>query len=196
MSGLGGSRAQQYARLRYVANNQRFCVLPAGRVANLASAVLARVLRRLASDYLAAYGHRVVAVETFTDPARHSGACYAAAGFASVGYTLGFGRGGGRYHHHGQPKRVWLRPLHRHATKVLSAPFEHPLLARSETYMADLNSLGFCGVDGGLLEAFEAMSDPRKRRGVRHKIASIMTMCVAAALMGAQSFTAIAEEIA
>jgi Domain of unknown function (DUF4338) len=35
---------------------------------NLASAVLSRVLRRLAGDYLAVYGHRVLAVETFTDP--------------------------------------------------------------------------------------------------------------------------------
>jgi len=28
---LGWSREQQYARLKHVANNQRFCVLPAGR---------------------------------------------------------------------------------------------------------------------------------------------------------------------
>jgi hypothetical protein len=31
------------------------------------------VLRRLADDYLAVYGHRVLAVETFTDPARRRG---------------------------------------------------------------------------------------------------------------------------
>ena len=193
---VGWSRQQQYARLRHVANNQRFCVLPDGRVGNLASAVLARVLHRLGGDYLAVYGHRVVAVETFTDPDRHRGACYAAAGFAAVGQTLGFGRSGGRYHHHGSPKQVWVRPLHRHARQMLAAPFDHPLLARSERCMADLNALALSGVDGGLLEAFAAMSDPRKRRGIRHKIASIMTMCVAGALSGAQSFTAIAEAVA
>lgn len=65
---LGWSRQQQYARLIHVANNQRLCVLPAGRRVNLASAVLARVLRRLSDDYLAVYGHRVLVVETFTDP--------------------------------------------------------------------------------------------------------------------------------
>jgi len=43
---LGWSRVQQYARLRHVVNNQRFCVLPGGRRRNLASAVLARALRR------------------------------------------------------------------------------------------------------------------------------------------------------
>src|SRR5664280_921957 len=77
-------------------NNQRFCVLPAGGRPNLASAVLSRVLRRLAGDYLAVYGHRVLAVETFTDPARHTGACYAAANFVLLGETLGYARSAGR----------------------------------------------------------------------------------------------------
>jgi hypothetical protein len=49
---LGWSREQQYSRLKHVANNQRFCVLPAGRRPNLASAVLSRVLSRLSGDYL------------------------------------------------------------------------------------------------------------------------------------------------
>jgi hypothetical protein len=39
---LGWSRELQYARLRHVVNNQRFCVLPAGQRDNLASAVLSR----------------------------------------------------------------------------------------------------------------------------------------------------------
>ena len=82
---LGWSREQQYVRLRHVVNNQRFCVLPAGRELNLASAVLARTLRRLPADYLAVYGHRVMAVETFTDPARHAGACDKASNFAWLG---------------------------------------------------------------------------------------------------------------
>ncbi|HUK71928.1 MAG TPA: Druantia anti-phage system protein DruA, partial [Streptosporangiaceae bacterium] len=59
---LGWSREQQYARLVHVANNQRLCVLPGGRRPNLASAVLARLLRRLSDDYLAVYGHRVLLV--------------------------------------------------------------------------------------------------------------------------------------
>ena len=48
---IGWSREQQKRRLRYVVNNQRFCVLPETRVANLASAVLSRALRRLSGDY-------------------------------------------------------------------------------------------------------------------------------------------------
>jgi hypothetical protein len=100
---LGWSREQQYARLRHVVNNQRCCVLPAGRRPNLASVVLSRVLARLSGDYLAAYEHRVLAVETFTDPARHTGACYAAANFQPLGSTLGYSRSAGAYHHHGHP---------------------------------------------------------------------------------------------
>ena len=189
---VGWSREQQYARLRHVANNQRFCVLPQGRRPNLASAVLSRVLRRVGSDYLAVYGHRVVAVETFTDPARHSGACYAAANFTPVGHTLGFSRSAGSYHHHGNPKRVWMRPLHRDAAGILSAAFAHPLLSRWEDHVVDVNAMPLVG-EGGLLAAFGRLTDPRKKRGIRHQVAAVLTMAVAAALTGAQSFTAIAE---
>ena len=180
---IGWSREQQYARLVYIANNQRFCVLPEGRAPNLASAVLARALRRLPGDYLAVYGHRVLAVETFTDAARHTGACYKAASFVPVGVTLGYGRSAGRYHHHGNPKRVWLRPLHRRAAAVLSAPFDHPLLARKENRpVIDLNALPFTGERASLLEALAKVSDPRKKRGIRHQIAATLTMVAAAGL--------------
>jgi Druantia protein DruA/DDE_Tnp_1-associated len=192
---VGWDRTQQYARLRHIANNQRFCVLPAGRVPNLASAVLARTLRRLGEDYLAAYGHRVVAVETFTDPARHSGACYAASNFTPVGHTLGFSRSAGSYHHHGNPKRVWMRALRRGAAAMLAAPFDHPLLIRSDTGHVDVNGLVLAG-SGGLLSTLEDLVDPRARRGVRHRVAPVLAMAVVAGLAGAQSFTALAREVA
>jgi hypothetical protein len=169
---LGWSREQQYARLRHVANNQRFCVLPAGRRPNLASAVLSRVLARLSSDYLAAYGHRVLAVETFTDPARHTGACYAAANFQQVGSTLGYSRSAGAYHHHGNSKRVWMYRLHR-----------------------DVSTLELGG-QGGLLDALRELSDPRSKRGIRHQIASTLTMVAAATISGARSFRSVADYVA
>lgn len=71
-------------------------VLPPGRQPNLAFAVLARALSRLGRDYRAVYGHRVLAVETFTGPARHTGACYAAANFRPLGLTGGYARSAGR----------------------------------------------------------------------------------------------------
>ncbi|MGB8381612.1 MAG: Druantia anti-phage system protein DruA [Dermatophilaceae bacterium] len=179
---VGWSREQQYARLQHVINNQRFCVLPAGRRPNLASAVLARVLRRVGADYLAVHGHRVVAVETFTDPSRHTGACYAAANFRLVGDTVGFSRIAGSYHHHGRRKRAWLYLLRKDAPELLSSTFPHPLLSRKEQ-VADLNTLALAG-DGGLLGALEKLTDPRAKRGVRHHVAAILTMTAAATLAG------------
>ncbi len=195
---IGWTREQQYARLIHVANNQRFCMLPAGRVPNLASAVLGRALRRLSDDYLAVYGHRVLAVETFTDPARHTGACYKAANFQPVGQTLGYGRSAGRYHHHGSIKRVWLRPLHRHAAGILSAPFDHPLLTREEAcVIVDLNMLPLSGGRASLLEALQWVSDPRARRGIRHSIASTLAMVAAAGLSGSgRSFRSAGDFVA
>jgi GNAT superfamily N-acetyltransferase len=194
---IGWTREQQYARLIHIANNQRFCVLPAGRRHNLASAVLARVLRRLPADYLAAYGHRVLAVETFTDPARHTGACYAAANFRQVGDTLGYRRSAGTYRHHGSPKRVWIRPLYRNAVPVLSAPFDHPLLTREEPRVIDLNALPLAGDRASLLEVLGGLTDPRARRGIRHKVAATLTMVTAAGLSGyGRSFRSAADFIA
>jgi hypothetical protein len=45
----------------------------------------------------------------------------------------------------------------------------------------------------GLLPVLAAVSDPRARRGVRHRLAVILGLAVCAVLAGARSFTAIAE---
>lgn len=193
---LGWSRQQQYARLIHVANNQRFCVLPAGRIPNLASAVLSRVLRRVSQDYLSVYGHRVLAVETFTDPARHTGACYAAANFQLVGQTLGYARSAGAYHHHGHVKRVWVYPLYRNAPAILAAAFDHPLLCCKDSHVIDLNALPVGG-PGGLRAALEKLSDPRAKRGIRHQVATTLTMVVAAGLSGCgRSFRSVGDFVA
>ena len=101
---LSWSDAQRYRRLRYLTNNQRFCVLDEHRRQNLASEVLAKTLHRLSSDFEARWRHPVIAVETFTDPARHLGTCYKASNFTLLGTTSGFGRRAGRFVHHGAKK--------------------------------------------------------------------------------------------
>ena len=45
----------------------------------------------------------------------------------------------------------------------------------------------------GLLEAIRQVPDPRQRRGVRHAIAGVLAVALAATLAGARSFVAIAE---
>lgn len=46
---------------------------------------------------------------------------------------------------------------------------------------------------GDLLSCLATVSDPRKRRGVRHGWASLLTVAAAAVLPGARSLTAIGE---
>jgi DDE_Tnp_1-associated len=45
----------------------------------------------------------------------------------------------------------------------------------------------------GLLAVLAKVTDPRHRRGVRHRLAAILNLAVCAVLAGARSFTAIAE---
>jgi len=45
----------------------------------------------------------------------------------------------------------------------------------------------------GLLQCLAKVTDPRKRRGVRHSITGIVALALAATLAGAQSFVAIGE---
>jgi hypothetical protein len=47
-----------------------------------------------------------------------------------------------------------------------------------------------------LLEHLARVPDPRKRRGVRHSLSSVLAAAIAAVMAGAQSFTAIGEWIA
>jgi hypothetical protein len=186
---------QRFRRLRYVTNNQRYCVLGDHRRKNLASAVLARSLRRLSGDYLTRWGHPVVMVETFVDPARHLGTCYLSSGFSVIGETSGFSRSGsrqgGRAVRNSNPKLCLARALRSDAYAVLASNFDHPALEGSH-HMIDLNTLDFDG-ERGLLFALEEMTDHRKPRGFRHSLSSILVIAIAAVLAESKSVAAIGE---
>lgn len=191
------SDEQRHRRLRYITNNQRFCVLDSHRRPNLASRVLALALRRLSADFEARWGHPVVMVETFTDPGRHLGTCYKASNFTELGTTSGYGRKAGRFVHHGGPKAYWFRLLRRDALGLLTADFDHPSLSSRSTVSAvDLNRLDLDSVEGGLLGRLETVPDPRKRRGIRHRLAPILAIATLATLRGATSLRAIGETAA
>src|SRR5664280_2885163 len=191
---IGWSPAVRYRRLRFVANNQRFCILPAGRYPNVASAVLGASLRRLAADWEVAWGHRVVLVETFTDPQIHPGTCYQATNFKVIGETSGWRRNKGSFVHHGRIKHVWVHPLHRVAASILSSTFDHPIIAANprRSPVIDCNTLDFDS-DIGLLARLSELPEHRMARGIRHSTASVIAVAVVAVLSGARSFTAIGE---
>ena len=94
---IGWGKSQQWRRLRYIANNMRFLILPGERRPNLASQILGANLRRLSGDWQAVFGHPIVLAETFVDP-DFQGTCYRAAGWQKLGKTQGYGRNGGRYY--------------------------------------------------------------------------------------------------
>ena len=189
---IGWSPEVQFRRLRFVASNQRFCVLPAGRRPNAASAVMSRVLHRLSSDWVEAWGHPVLLVETFVDPSRHVGTCYGASSFLRVGTTAGFGRRSGRYVAHGQAKDVYVKPLHRRSVAALAAAFDHPLLLadpRSAVASIDFNTADL----SSLVERLATITDPRDRRGVRHSFSSTLLFVACATLAGHKSLLAMSE---
>ncbi len=189
---VGWSAQTQRRRLRFVASNQRFCVLPGGRRQNAASAVMARALRRLSSDWVIAWGHPVLLVETFVDPSRHFGTCYAASSFQRVGTTSGYARRSGRYVAHGQVKDVYLKALHRRGVELLAGAFDHPLLLAdpgSSLALIDFNTADL----SSLAHRLDQLTDPRDRRGVRHSFAATLVLVACATLAGHKSLVAMSE---
>lgn len=191
---IGWTPWLKFRRLHLIANNVRFLVLPQCHRPNLASQILARNLQRLSEDWERYYGHPILLVETFVDAARFRGTCYLAAGWQVLGTTRGFGKHGPGYVAHGQPKLVFVRPLHRQAPQSLTAPFLPPFHSsrKENLFMLDINRLPLEG-EGGLIEMLRTLVDPRKARGIRHPLVTVVAIAVCAALSGARSFNAVAE---
>lgn len=109
---IGWDEPTKRKNLHLTVNNTRFLILPWVRIKYLASKVLSLSLRRLRADWETTYGHPVYLAETFVDMARFNGTCYKAANWIKVGQTKGSAKKGNHYHYHGQPKEIYLYPLH------------------------------------------------------------------------------------
>ena len=186
---IGWSRILQYQRLHLLANNSRFLVLPDARRPHLASRVLGLSLARLSADWCTAYGHPLLLAETFVDPARFQGTCYAAANWRCVGQTRGFAKLNNRYVEHGQPKTVWLYPLHRHACARLQDPHPHPSWNRSMSNV----TLSPPQLDSLLACLRTKIKDHRRAAGRRHPLPTLVAIATAAVLAGAKSYEGIAD---
>ncbi len=189
---IGWDDETRQKRLHLVANNVRFLMLDAaGRQKNLASKVLSLNLRRVASDYQSIHGHPVLVAETFVDVSRYRGSCYRAANWRYVGLTRGYGKRGGSWQHHGQPKAVYVYPLRADAPEILSGtllPADFAAFDRE----GSMDALKEFPIEG-LMQLIRRVDDPRKPRGVRHPCAVIVGIAVCAVLCGARSFQAIAD---
>lgn len=116
---VGWDEATKRRRLRFVANNVRFLILPWVRVQHLASRVLALTLRRLSADWQQVWKHPLYLAETFVDTRRFRGTCYRAANWLYLGETAGRSKRGNQYAHGGTPKALFVYPLRRQATRWL-----------------------------------------------------------------------------
>jgi len=192
---IGWEEKIKLQRLKFVTNNARFLILPWVRVPQLASRVLGCNLKRLSADWRARYGHGILLAETFVDPSRFRGTCYRAANWTYLGQTRGMGRSAAGYKAHGQPKGLFVYPLHARAQQILAAPFPSPEImeeGRMAGLSIDVNRLPLEG-HGGLIEALRDIGDPRKARGIRHPFASVMALAALATLSGMRNYEAIAE---
>jgi hypothetical protein len=191
---IGWDQHLHYRRLHLIANNIRFLILPDCHQPNLASRLLAMNLKRLSGDWIQYHGHPVLLAETFVDCARFRGTCYRAAGWQELGRTRGYSKRNHRYWHNGSPKLIFVRPLVADAASHLCAPFLSPVALNSQEDkpMIDVNRLPL-EQEGGLMPLLYNIADPRKRRGVRHSVATVVAIAICAALSGARGFCAIAE---
>lgn len=187
--------AQVAQRRHLLAQNSRFLVLAApGRWPNLASRVLKLVCQRLPDDWREHFGYPVLAVETFVDPQQFRGTCYKAAGWEPLGPTKGLGRNWQDYYTDCRhPKELWVRPLSATALEQLRAPELpgeladpiRPLPPACPVATGELDSLYQCFRWG--------VTDHRKRKGVRHKLACCLTIIALATAAGCKGPHAIAE---
>lgn len=181
---IGWSYRQQYRRLRFLANNTRYCVLPGWNRPNIASRVLALCERRLSYDWIEAFGHPIVLLETFVD-AHHRGTVYLAANWFYVGQTRGFRRIPGGYSattH--EPKKIFLRTLHPQARERLcEASFDPNTEGSKQVLKAEhLRALP---------QFFGSVPDPRRVAGRRHPLNAVLAIAAGAYLCGARDCKAV-----
>ena len=107
---IGWDRSLQFGRLHLVSNNSRF-LIPPGAPRNLGSRVQSLCARRIVHDWPARFGHELLLLKTFVDPARFHGTVYRAANWIEAGLTRrparpGTNQGAGRAHAAGPPWRA------------------------------------------------------------------------------------------
>ena len=186
---IGWSARQRARRLHMVVNNARFLVFPdRHKLPNLASRVLALALHRLSDDWAQRYGHPVLLVESFVDTSRFQGTCYKACGFKPVGSSAGFARASRDFYlEHGQPKQLFLRPIHHRGREILRQARLPEALAAHEAVKAGPCSLKAPALHD-LCQRLRALRDTRCGHGLYHRKAPVLAMAAVCTLMGGSGF--------
>lgn len=185
---IGWNFRYQFDRLKLVANNSRFLILPEWHYPNLGSKVLSLCRQRIAGDWQTYFGQPLLLMETFVDPARYHGTVYRAANWVCLGLTQGFRRTSEGYSANaGSPKLVFVHPLRHDARARLARPILDPVYRTGAPKMmltADQMRT--------LPDFFNDIPDPRREEGRRHRLPVVLGIAAAATLCGMRGYKAIA----
>jgi hypothetical protein len=186
---IGWDFRSQYGRLKLIANNSRFLILPDWHRPNIGSRVLSLTERRVAADWQTRFGHRLLLLETFVDSGRFHGGVYRAANWMELGLTRGYRRTRKGYSAEADvPKRVFVRPLCRDARAHLTG--------------ANRDCFQLTGVSKIMLNAeqmrllpqcFKTITDPRRSQGRRHPLSVVLGISAGATLCGMRGYKAISD---
>ena len=105
---IGWDESTRLSKLQHVLSNNRFLILPWIRVRNLASHILAKILRQLREDWEKQYEVTPYMVETFVDREKYLGTCYIAANWIYLGVTKGYSRQRNTFVYHGHKKDIYV----------------------------------------------------------------------------------------
>ena len=183
-------------RRHLIAQNSRFLVrVNAHAYPNLASCILGQVARRIRQDWQQAFGHPVLAMETFIDPQRFRGTCYQAAGWQRLGRTRGCKRSYQDFYEDAQhPKELWMRALSDQDLRWLRQP-ELPEELRAPGAQAPPPP---CPVPTPALDSLwhhfhHHVQDYRDPHGLRHPLPAILMIIALALCAGCHGPEAIGE---
>lgn len=185
---IGWDFTSQYGRLKLIANNSRFLILPDWHHPNVGSRVLSLMQRRLVRDWQARFGHPVLLLETFVDPERFYGGVYRASNWTELGLTQGYRRTRAGYSaQHQAPKRVFVYPLCRNPQALLTKADRAQLqLTGKPNIMLTADQMRI------LPDFFNDIPDPRSRSGRRHRLSVVLSIAAGATLCGMRGYKAMA----
>lgn len=192
---VGWTCEQRKRRLKFIAQNRRFLILPEASEKNMASRILGQCAKRLADDWRLVYGHPVLVIETFVDPQRFEGTCYRAAGWVPLGLTAGVQRIKRDYYEMGgSPKQLFVKSLRHDAHELLCAD-EWPKAWQKHEVRLVASSPLKTRHGRSLYQAFNDVPEFRRTRGLRHKMPAVLACVACAVLAGAKGISEMAEII-
>lgn len=184
---IGWDYRHQFDRLKLIANNSRFLILPDCHHKNLGSQVLAHCRRRIQRDWVIRFGYPILLLETFVDPTRFHGTVYRASNWIEAGKTKGYRRSGKGYSKKVHTRKlVFLQPLQRNSCQLLSQP-----ILQQRYHSGRVRMKLRAHHQASLYDYFREIDDPRRAQGRKHPLPAVLALVAAAILCGMRGYKGI-----